>query len=125
MNFDDNYVQKIFLEIREEFRMKIPGMFGKIFQLARQINEKRILNDDVRELYRLSHNLEGSARTFGIDEVAINAKALSMRVNTLINNNEIMFEEINDINYFVGELESSVFNLESINSNSDEVKACG
>ncbi len=130
MKFDDNHVHAIFLKISLEFQAEIPNKFKKIIQLTGQLKNIDFQFENIRELYRLSHNLAGSAKTFGIEEVATKSLALAKHVyplahNALATKKNAVIEEIEKIEYFVDELKVGVINLQSSINKKPEVNVCG
>lgn len=118
MKFDDDQVHAAFLEISREFQAEIPSKLKKITQLTSELKNIDSQFENIRELYRLSHNLAGSAKTFGIEEVATKSLALAKHVyplahNVLATKKNTVIAEIEKIEYFVHELKVGVVNLQS------------
>ncbi len=130
MKFDDHHVHATFLKFSLELQAQIPNKFKKIVQLAGQLKSTDFPFEHIQELYRLSHNLGGSAKTFGIEEVATKSLALANCVYPLLNSDfvydrSVVIAEIKKIEYFVHKLKVAVTNLQLPINAKVEVNVCG
>jgi len=125
MEFNDEQVQAIYLKIGKEFQAQLSVRYEKIFQLTKEIKKNGLLIENVREVYRLSHNLAGSAKTFGIEDVAKKSHVLAKHVYAFIENDTTVIVESESIECFVLKLKASVNQLQSSMNEKNKVTIDG
>jgi len=130
MNRNDKSVEELFIKYGLEFQEQIPEKCRKLNKLANELNNSDIQYRNIRELYRLTHNLTGSAMTFGIEEVAEKSMALSKYIYPLTQklvsqNMAVVKTDIEIIEYYLFELNLTVKNLPVCINAKPEVPAYG
>jgi len=126
MKFESDDVQAVFVKISQEFVTQMPGKCQQLTLLAKKLKYIDGQFNAVQELYRLSHNIFGSARTFGIDDLAEKTLALTKCIYPLTKSDEavvVLFEKIK-IESLIHELSICVDNLQNYENN-NEVNVCG
>lgn len=111
MKHDEKKVMEIFKKLREEFKSQIPGRIEKLHQLLNVITQDRMALNIAKELLRDAHNLHGSSRTFGFDNIAKNASALASAARQLLNDHEITSCQVRRMGFLINDLETQVSEL--------------
>lgn len=112
----DQKIRTALEAVRKEFQLQIPVRFETIFILYKELENSGWRDKEARVLYRHSHNLTGSCKTFGIDDIAMHSQALSRQLRRLIDADSAS-DKVSVVEKYVKELEMSVKNATFICEN--------
>lgn len=81
-------------KLREQFSRVLPEKINDIRKLHLEIVQQDTWDrQKLQELYRLSHNLSGTAGTFGLRDISTTARNLETQLQSLLRSNTLPSEE--------------------------------
>ena len=73
--------------LQHQFNKNASDRTDKIYQLALKLQANTLKKNEIREIYRLAHNIAGSAKTFNREELGKKALAITELLSDTVNNN--------------------------------------
>lgn len=84
--YDNNFTQQL-ENLQHQFDLNASSRAEKIFQLALRFQTDTAQSNEIREIYRLAHNIAGSAKTFNRAELGEKALAITDLLSDVISEN--------------------------------------